>query len=335
MTRRQRIVLLAGGGGGAKLAAGFAALAPDIELCIVANSGDDFDYLGLPICPDLDSLLYAISGRLDTQRGWGRSGETWQVLEGLRDLGGPVWFGLGDKDLALHLLRNQWVSEGLSASDIATRLAHRMGITDLSIVPATDGRLRTELITPEGRLEFQAYFVGRRCEPVVSAIEYTGAAQLTPSQGLREFARAGIDAVVIGPSNPLLSIAPILQIPGMCDLLGAARQVVAVSPVVNGQALKGPLIKIMGELGLEPSAQAWSNLLTESYPDLVDTWIFDEQDKLAAQQCSASGRRVESMDTIMRDSGSAQRLATTIMHVLAAASVQGKHGADNETKETL
>ena len=313
MSSPPRVVLLAGGGGGAKLAAGLGQLLADYDSLVVTNVGDDFEHLGLTICPDIDSVLYALSGRIDSQRGWGRANESWRVLDELTAMGGPAWFNLGDLDIALHLHRGHWLAQGESLSAVTKRLAISLGITDITIAPATDQRLRTQLETDEGRLDFQQYFVARRCEPKVSAIEFAVAQNAQPSDALLSFSQAPIDCLVLGPSNPLLSIDPIFRVPGMLELLSKAHKRVAVCPIVRGMAIKGPLAKLMSELGMPVSAAGWMQTMQAAYPGLIDFWVFDEQDRDLEHALQSGAGGVIFLDTVMTDANKARQLAKNIL----------------------
>lgn len=316
-TREARTVLLAGGGGGARLAAGMPRSitrnASLVSTIVVANVGDDFEHLGLLICPDTDSVLYSVAGCIDPIRGWGRAQETWCTQSALASLGGPDWFRLGDQDLALHLVRNALKTDGNSPSAITCELAQRLGIHGITICPATDHRLRTRLQTDEGTLDFQTYFVARRCEPKIHAIELDMDPTASPAAPLLAFFQQPVDCVVLGPSNPFLSIAPILDVPGMTDLLRTASRRVAVCPIVDGDALKGPLAKLMVESGIECSALGWCQYMQERYPDLISQWVFDERDikhRLAIEQCVPDARF---LDTVMNTPHKAQVLMDSIL----------------------
>ena len=300
------LVLLSGGGGGARLAAGLSQALDERPLVVVTNTGDDFEHCGLTICPDTDSVLYAVSETIDSQRGWGRAEESWSVFEELRNVGGPNWFQLGDKDLALHLSRAAMLAAGQDLAGVATALAERLGVPPhVAVVPATVSPVRTHVISDQGKMAFQEYFVAHRCTPVIRHIVYEGINSASPAERLRkaldEVGTAGTD-VVLGPSNPFLSLAPILDIPNMQGLLRhAARRVVAVSPIVGGQALKGPAGKIMSELGLEVSAAGWTHWMKEQYPELVDVWVWDDTDQAAAGDLRAEGMDVRTTSTVMSD----------------------------------
>ena len=300
------LVLLSGGGGGARLAAGLSQALDERPLVVVTNTGDDFEHCGLTICPDTDSVLYSVSETIDSQRGWGRAEESWSVFEELKNVGGPNWFQLGDKDLALHLSRAAMLAAGQDLAGVATALAERLGVPPhVTVVPATMSPVRTHVISDQGKMAFQEYFVAHRCTPVIRHIVYEGINSASPAEQLRkaldEVGTAGTD-VVLGPSNPFLSLAPILDIPNMQRLLRhAARRVVAVSPIVGGQALKGPAGKIMSELGLEVSAAGWTHWMNEQYPELVDVWVWDDTDQAAAGVLRAEGMDVRTTSTVMSD----------------------------------
>ena len=300
------LVLLSGGGGGARLAAGLSQALDERPLVVVTNTGDDFEHCGLTICPDTDSVLYSVSETIDSQRGWGRAEESWSVFEELKNVGGPNWFQLGDKDLALHLSRAAMLAAGQDLAGVATALAERLGVPPhVAVVPATVSPVRTHVISDQGKMAFQEYFVAHRCTPVIRHIVYEGINSASPAERLRkaldEVGTAGTD-VVLGPSNPFLSLAPILDIPNMQRLLRhAARRVVAVSPIVGGQALKGPAGKIMSELGLEVSAAGWTHWMNEQYPELVDVWVWDDTDQAAAGDLRAGGMDVRTTSTVMSD----------------------------------
>ena len=300
------LVLLSGGGGGARLAAGLSRASDERPLFVVTNTGDDFEHCGLTICPDTDSVLYAVSQTIDPQRGWGRAQESWSVFEELKNLSGPDWFQLGDKDLALHLSRAALLAAGQDLAGVTIALGNRLGVPpNVVVVPATASPVRTHVVSDQGKMAFQEYFVAHRCAPVLRHVVYEGIDSASPADrlcdALDDVGAAGTD-VVLGPSNPFLSLAPILDVPGMQGLLRrAARRVVAVSPIIGGQALKGPAGKIMSELGLDVSAEGWTCWMNEQYPGLVDVWVWDETDQALAGDLRSEGMDIRTTQTVMSD----------------------------------
>jgi LPPG:FO 2-phospho-L-lactate transferase len=270
------VLALSGGVGGAKLALGLYRILPPDTLMIVANTGDDFEHLGLSISPDLDTLLYTLSGEANPELGWGRRGETWTFMAALEKLGGETWFRLGDGDLATHIERTRRLAAGEPLSTIMDDFRRRLGIA-ARILPATDDKVRTRLTTDRGRLDFQDYFVRLHCEPVVRRLEFAGAETARPHLDfLAALADPNLRAVVICPSNPFISIDPILAVPGVRETLRECRApIVAVSPIIGGKAVKGPTAKMMEELGLPVDAAA----VAQHYCDLIDIYIADETDR--------------------------------------------------------
>jgi LPPG:FO 2-phospho-L-lactate transferase len=270
-----RIVVLTGGVGGAKLVLGLVHAVTAESVTAIVNTADDFRHLGLPISPDIDTLLYTLSGKANRAQGWGREGETWKFMEAVRELGGPDWFALGDGDLAMHVMRSVWRSEGLTLSGVTGRLARRLGIAS-AILPMSDEPVATQVMTDDGELEFQRYFVEQRCVPIVRSIGFAGAEAARPAPGVIE---ALVDpdtrAILIAPSNPYLSVDPVLAVPGIrAALADATAPVVAISPIVGGEAVKGPTAKIMRELGLSVSAQS----VADHYVDFLDAMLIDAGD---------------------------------------------------------
>jgi LPPG:FO 2-phospho-L-lactate transferase len=304
MSDQPFILALAGGVGGGKLARGLAAVLPPDRLAIVVNTADDFVHMGLHISPDLDSVLYALADANDPERGWGLAGETWNFMAAMERLGGPAWFKLGDRDLATHIMRTQALSEGRNLSEVTGLLAQRLNIAH-SISPMSDDAVRSIVQTDEGALAFQDYFVRRQCKPVFHGVTFDGVTEATPSAGFRE-ALERAHAIVITPSNPFVSIDPILALPGVKQALRKpGRPVVAVSPIVGGKAIKGPLAKMMGELGIEPSVLG----VVRHYADLVDGWVIDEMDRALAPAIQALGPQVHVCNTIMHTLDDKRRLA--------------------------
>jgi len=297
-----RVVVLTGGVGGAKLVLGLTRIMPPQEITAIVNTGDDFRHLGLWVSPDIDTLLYTLSGKSNTAQGWGREGESWNFMAALRSLGGEDWFALGDGDLALHVLRTHLLAQGRSISAVTARFAARWGI-ETSVLPMSDDPVSTFLATDEGELAFQNYFVARRCEPVVRNIRFEGAVSARPAPGVVEaIVDPATRAVLIAPSNPYLSVDPILAVPGIPEALrGATAPVVAVSPIVGGTAVKGPTAKLMAELGIEIT----SSSIAQHYHGIIDGLLVDRQDGSAG----LSEIAVAEDDTMMRDLADRARVA--------------------------
>jgi LPPG:FO 2-phospho-L-lactate transferase len=283
---KPHVLALCGGVGGAKMALGLARLLAGDALTLVVNTGDDFEHLGLAISPDIDTVAYTLSGVADRTRGWGVEGDTRQFLTALARLGGETWFQLGDQDLAMHVERTRRLAAGESLTDITRALTVRLGI-DPVVAPMSDQPVRTWLDTDDGPLAFQHYFVRERCRPVVRAIRYEGAATATLSAAFAAaLERPDLTAILICPSNPYLSIDPILAIPGVAEAIRAAAvPCVAVSPIVGGAAIKGPTAKLMQELCVTPGVLA----IAEHYRGLIDGLILDEADAAAAGAICAGG----------------------------------------------
>jgi LPPG:FO 2-phospho-L-lactate transferase len=275
-----KIVALAGGVGGAKLVDGLAQLLPPEELTIIVNTGDDFDHLGLSISPDIDTVCYTQAGLANPETGWGRREETFQMLENLQKLSGPVWFRLGDRDLATHIERTQRLREGQPLSQITREFCHAWGVQH-SILPMSDQPVRTMVDTADdGELAFQEYFVHRKCEPEVKGFRFAGIETARPAPGVLE-ALEQAHAVVICPSNPWVSIDPILSVTGIRSAL-AGKLIVAVSPIIGVQTIKGPAAKMFSELGVPPSALA----VVYHYGKILSGFILDRLDANLAQQIS-------------------------------------------------
>lgn len=266
---------LCGGVGGAKLALGLARVLPADGLTVVVNTGDDFRHLGLHVSPDVDTVLYTLSGLANRELGWGLESETWHFMESLERLGGPTWFRLGDRDLAMHAVRTSRLAEGQSLSDVTQHVASRLGIGP-QIVPMSDEPVATIVDTDEGELAFQTYFVGRQARPHVKSIRFIGAEGARPAPAASAaMDRKDLAGIVICPSNPWLSIDPLLAIPGWAKLLAGRRApLVAVSPLVAGKAVKGPTAKIMAELGLPLDVRA----IVDHYRGLIDGFVLDTVD---------------------------------------------------------
>ncbi len=306
-----RVLALSGGVGGAKLARGLGRTLPDWHLAVVCNTGDDFSHLGLEICPDLDSVTYAMAGLADAARGWGRAGETWQAMETLRALGAADWFALGDRDLGLHVWRTERLRGGATLSEIAAEAAARLGVSQ-HLLPMSDDVVRTRLVTDAGTLDFQDYFVRRRAVPVVSALQYPGAVEARLPAPLAAALAGGWhpDTIVICPSNPYLSIDPILAIPAWRDWLTRVDcPIVAVSPIVGGRALKGCAAKMMLELGHEVSATT----VARHYGALLDGFVIDTADAALAGRIGCDGLAVRVLPTVMYDDADRDALARAVL----------------------
>jgi LPPG:FO 2-phospho-L-lactate transferase len=293
-----RVLALCGGVGGAKLALGLSHVMPGEELAILVNTGDDFEHLGLSISPDIDTVVYTLAGIANAQQGWGLAGESWAFMDQLRKLGGEDWFQLGDRDLALHVERTRRLRAGETLSAITADVAHRLGVAP-RLLPMSDDPVRTMVETDEGTLSFQRYFVGRRAQPAVRAIRYDGADAASPNAAaLAALADPALEAVILCPSNPWLSIAPLLAMPALREALADTRApVVAVSPIIAGQAVKGPTAKLMGELGLAPSATT----VARYYDGLIDGFLLDDADAALARDIAASGGAVDCAPSLMTD----------------------------------
>ncbi|MEM1435075.1 MAG: 2-phospho-L-lactate transferase [Pseudomonadota bacterium] len=296
---------LTGGVGGAKLALGLTRVLPPEELTLVVNTGDDFEHLGLHIAPDIDTLTYTLSGLANAELGWGRGDESWNCLDTLGQLGGETWFQLGDRDLALHLRRTALLRAGHTLTEVTAVLSQQLGI-EPRILPMSDDPVRTIVHSNQGRLSFQHYFVREQCKPRVEQIEFEGAATARPAPGLLE-AIASCDAIIICPSNPFLSVDPVLSVPGVRQaLLDTPAPVVAVSPIVGGTAVKGPTAKIMHELNLATMADEIAN----HYGELIDLFVLDELDKFLDGQLPVQTLVAQ---TVMRTLEDREQLARVVL----------------------
>lgn len=301
------VVALSGGIGGAKLALGLDRILPRGDLTVICNTGDDFEHLGLTICPDIDTVLYTLSGQSNRTLGWGREGETWAFMQALKSLGGETWFQLGDGDLATHVERTRRLAEGQTLTDITTAFARAFGIGS-TILPMSDTPVRTIVQTPDGPLPFQRYFVEQKCAPQVTGFVFDGAASATvPDAVASALADPELQAIVICPSNPLISIDPILSVPGLRDALAnASAPVVAVSPIIAGQAVKGPTAKMMRELGLPTTSKA----IADHYGSLLDGLIIDSTD---TDQAGTVATACLATPTLMQNDADKERLAREVL----------------------
>ncbi|HMO69394.1 MAG TPA: 2-phospho-L-lactate transferase [Novosphingobium sp.] len=309
------VLALSGGVGGAKLCAGLAEVLPPERLTIAVNTADDFDHLGLTICPDIDSVVYALAGLNDTQRGWGVKDETWQAMAMLRALGEADWFNLGDRDLAMHIARGWRLRAGETLSEVTARLTGALGIAH-ALVPMSDAPVRTQVETDAGWLDFQQWFVGQQCGPAVRAIRFAGL-PAAPSPGLADaLAREDLAAIVICPSNPFVSVDPILALDGVrAALAGRKVPVVAVSPLVGGQAIKGPLARMLADSGKPCNTSS----IADHYAGLVDHLLIDLADAAEAPELRARCAAVTVTATVMRSAEDRNRLAR---EALSAAGVE-------------
>lgn len=278
------------------------------EMAAVVNVGDDLVLHGLTICPDVDTITYTLAGLNNDELGWGLRGETWRVMDELDALGGESWFRLGDRDLATHLYRSQRLAEGATKTAVTKEITTRLGVL-VDLLPVTDDIVATEFTTSLGRLSFQDYFVRHHHNVEVRAVEIVGAARATPTVEVLRALRTA-SRIVIAPSNPIISIDPILQIPGVRALIQERREdVVAVSPLINGAALKGPADRLLGELGYEISTLG----VVDFYDGLVGTWIIDQADVHLVDSIEERGARVKVTTTIMANPENARRLADTVL----------------------
>jgi LPPG:FO 2-phospho-L-lactate transferase len=301
------VIALSGGIGGAKLALGlYRTLAPD-TLLVVCNTGDDFEHLGLSISPDIDTVLYTLAGIANPETGWGRAGETWSFMRALEELGGETWFRLGDADLAAHVERTRRLAAGESLSAITDHFGRRFAVS-ARLAPMCDQPVRTIVRTERGDLAFQRYFVEQRCGPPVSGFEFRGIGEARPSPALLgALAASELEAVVICPSNPFISIDPILAVPGLRAAIAACRApVLAVSPIIAGRAVKGPTAKMMMELGLPTSARA----VAEHYGDLLDGFVLDQAD---ADEAKAIDMPCLTARTLMASEDDKRALAAEVL----------------------
>jgi LPPG:FO 2-phospho-L-lactate transferase len=308
-----KIVALAGGVGGAKLAHGLAQILLPEELTIIVNTGDDFEHYGLYICPDLDTVCYTLAGLANPEMGWGRVNETWNVIQNASKLGGPGWFNLGDQDLGTHLERTRRRQEGQTLSHITGEFCKAWGIGH-TVLPMSDQPVRTIVETDEGELAFQEYFVHRRCEPRVRGFRFDGADLAEPASGAIE-ALQSADAVVVCPSNPWVSIDPILKVIPITQALSQREReipVLAVSPIIGGETVKGPAAKMYRELGIEPSASVVAN----HYRGLVTDFVMDVVDSQLVENVRTLNMRTLVTNTLMKSHDDRKQLASDVLNFI-------------------
>jgi LPPG:FO 2-phospho-L-lactate transferase len=313
-----KIVTLAGGVGGAKFAHGLAQFLPPEDLTVIVNTGDDFEHYGLYICPDLDTVCYTLAGLANPETGWGRANESWKVIENASMLGGPAWFRLGDQDLGTHLERTRRLKEGQTLSQITKDFCQAWGIPQ-TILPMSDQPVRTIVETEEGDLAFQEYFVHRRCEPRVTGFRFEGAEIEEVAPGAREAIQSA-DAVIICPSNPWVSIDPILHVLSPTPLpvgdgrRGEGKPLIAISPIIGGQTVRGPAAKMFRELGMEPSALA----VARHYYGLATGFVLDTVDKQLQGEIRGLNMRVLVTNTLMRSHDDRKQLACDVLDLIGS-----------------
>jgi LPPG:FO 2-phospho-L-lactate transferase len=306
-----KVVALAGGVGAAKFLSGLIEVVPAEDLTVVVNTGDDFRWMGLYVCPDLDTVTYTLAGLANSATGWGVHGDTFRCLERLQQLGGDYWFRIGDLDLATHLFRTDRLRMGCNLSEVTATICARHGIR-CRILPMTDSPVPTLVHTDEGIFEFQDYFVRRTCVPRVNGFTFKGVEKSRPAPGVVE-AFASADAVVVCPSNPFISIGPILAVPGIRDaILQTEATVVAVTPIVSGKAIKGPTATMLAQLGHEVSAAGVAAL----YADILGTFILDRSDEALLSRISDLGIAVRTAETLMDSAQARVELARDVLEKL-------------------
>lgn len=304
-----RVVALAGGVGGAKLAHGLAQRLPPTDLTIIVNTADDFEHLGLRISPDLDTVCYTLAGIANPTTGWGRANETWNTMSALERLGAPGWFRLGDKDIATHLRRTLLLNQGERLSSVVKEFCAAWGIQH-SVLPMTDDRVATVVDTDEGALAFQEYFVQRQCLPRVKGFRFEGSHSAIPAPHVIDEI-TGAECIIICPSNPWVSIAPILAVDGIRAAVERSK-VVAVSPIIGGRALRGPAAKMYAEMGIEPSAVA----VAGHYRDICAGFVLDVADANLERPVLDMGMQTLVTKTVMRSAADRGRLAASVLEFI-------------------
>jgi LPPG:FO 2-phospho-L-lactate transferase len=311
------ITLLTGGTGGAKFVDALRQLLPPIQLTLIVNTGDDLEWWGLHVSPDLDSIMYVLAGMLSRDRGWGVDGDTFACVEAMRRMGAPAWFKVGDRDLATHLARTQLLRSGRTLTQATAEIAAALGVQS-RILPMSDSRVETRVATPDRELCFQEYFVRERYRPKVRNLRYVGAERATPAPGVLEAIKLA-DAVVLAPSNPITSIGPILAVPGIREALRETKApVAAISPIVAGAAVSGPAGALMTSQGLPVSIAG----VAQTYEDFLDMLIVDERDAEAAQALRQSDLRVHCAQTIMKTPQDKAALAATVLELVTPSAVR-------------
>ena len=308
-----RTTVLAGGIGAARFLEGLVRVVAADTVTVIGNTADDLELHGLTVCPDLDTVTYTLAGLADPERGWGLKNESFHALNALRRFSEKTWFQLGDRDLATHIFRTSLLRQGFTLSEATGRVSRALGV-ESTILPMSDQPVRTWLETDAGRLDFQTYFVKNGAKPVVRAVEFVGADQAAPASGVLE-AITQADAVIVAPSNPIISVGPILSVPGIREALRkTAVPVLAVSPIVGGRAVKGPAAAMMTSLGHDASALAVAGL----YKDFLDVFVLDEADRESSVAVEELGMRAVVCPTLMTGMPEKEALARTVMEALAS-----------------
>ncbi len=306
------ITVLTGGTGGAKFVDGLRQVVPPEQMTLIVNTGDDLLWWGLYVSPDIDSITYVLSGLLSGERGWGVKGDTFFCLQHMGQLGQPIWFHTGDRDLAVHILRSKLLAEGKTLSEVTAEICDKLGVK-ARILPMSNSRVETRVGTPIGELSFEEYFVQRWYQDPVESIRFAGAADAEPAPGVIE-AILSADVVVLAPSNPITSIGPILAVPGLRDALQKTKgRIAAVSPIVGGEAVAGPAGILMTSQGLPVSIAG----VAEAYHDFLDVLVVDVRDAQAAEELRQTGVRVHVAKTIMQTSEDKANLASEVLSAVA------------------
>jgi len=315
-----RVLVLSGGVGGAKLLRGFHRVLAPGSLAALINTGDDFEHLGLQVSPDIDTALYTLAGLAHAEQGWGRAGETWNFMAALEAMRGETWFRLGDADLAVHVERTWRLRAGQTLTSVTRHFAQSFGIAS-EVLPMSDDRVATRVLTDEGELAFQDYFVRRHCRPAVRGLRFAGATSARLSDAARAaFASPELEAIIIAPSNPWLSVDPLLAIPELREALDSATvPIIAVTPIIAGRAIKGPTAKIMTELGIEISPLS----VAQHYGDLLDGFVLDSRDTALANRFAIP---VEIIDTLMTTPELSDRVARLVLDL---ATRLARHSLDS------
>jgi LPPG:FO 2-phospho-L-lactate transferase len=307
-----KVTALAGGIGASKLLLGLAVVMPPEDITVIANTGDDIELFGLRICPDVDTVTYTLAGVINEDTGWGLKGDTFECLRWLERYGEPCWFNLGDRDLAAHIFRSSQLGKGRSLGEVTEKIRRSLGVRS-RILPMTEAYTPTRIFTDEGEMHVQEYFVRRRCEPRVRRISYDNIETARPTPGVLS-AILEADAVVVCPSNPFISIGPILAVPGIREALRDTKAtVITITPIIGGRALKGPAADMLHDLGHEVSARGVARL----YRDIADAFLFDETDSALAHDIRALGMQAFTTETVMNTMDDKQHLAQCVIDIWA------------------